>query len=521
MGGREVKLGAFVIITSLAFAFLILTFGDIPFLKPPSKEYVTYFKNVGGLSKGAEVRVAGIRAGKVKDITLVEGKVKVVFEVEEGVPLYKDSVASIGTLGLMGDKYLSIEPGSSKSGVLKEGGTVVSSRDIADTDTLIKELTRTAQSFRDLTYLINQILKENRESLHIAIQSLEKLTNTLNRITEENGEGLSITLRQLQQLTEELNRSLPRTVASMERLATMLNSMVEENRGNFRVLVDNLTTLTSGLKDTLPEFTYNMNELAKNISFMFAENRDNVRNVLVNLNYITENLRRSSEKIDMIVSKVERGEGNIGRFVQDDKLYHDISKAARLLGQAGEVIDKTNIHAGFRGEIYEGGGSKGIFSFVVQPDKDKYYMVELVGDSRGRVYKEEYINGDVSVKKEFKPELTMQYARNFFFFDKAFTLRGGLKESSGGIGFDFYPFPSVKFFADLWEFGRRDRPDDRDLKPILQVGLSLKLKSPVYVRFGGDDMLNDSLRRFFFGAGLLFTDNDLKYLIGGLGVPMP
>lgn len=521
MEGREVKLGAFVVLASLAFAFLVLTFGDLPFLNPPSKEYVAYFKNVGGLTKGAEVRVAGIRAGKVKDISLVKDKVKVVFEISRDITIYADASASIGTLGLMGDKYLSVNPGSPDLEPLREGATLTSTRDIADTDTLIREMTRTARSFKRLASTMNQILRENRESLRVAINSLERLSETLSRFTEGNAETLSATLNNLQRLTEELNRTLPDTLASLDRLTTLLSSMAEENRGNVRVLVDNLATLTTALRDTLPELTYNVNELAKNVSLLFAENRENIRGVLTNLNYITDSLRRSTEKIDTIVSKIERGEGNLGKLVYDEKLYHDISKAARLLGQAGEVIDKTNIYAGFRGEVYEGGGSKGIFSLIVQPDKDKYYVVELVGDSRGRVYKEEFLNGEVSVKKEFKPEITVQYARNFFLFDRVLTLRGGLKESSGGIGLDLYPIPSTKLFLDLWEFGRRDRPSDRDLKPILQIGVSYKFHSPLYVRFGGDDILNQKLRGFFFGAGLLFTDNDLKYLIGGLGIPMP
>ncbi len=521
MGGREVKLGAFVIITSLAFAFLILTFGEIPLFKPNTKLYSVFFKDIKGLSKGAEVRVAGIRAGKVMEVSIHEGKVKVLFELREDIPIYKDAVASIGTLGLMGDKFLSIEPGTPEAGILEEGGSISSVRGVADTDALIKELTQTSRSFRELALLLSQILNDNRESLRVTVQSLERLTQTLNRIAEDNRDSLRASLHQIQRLSEELSSSLPRTIASIERLTTVLSSMAEENKGNLRVLLDNLRVLSSSLKNTLPELTYNMNELAKNLSYTIAENRDNIRDIITNLNYISQNLKRSSEKIDMIVSKVERGEGNLGRLVQDEELYHDISKAARLLGQAGEVIDKTNIYAGFRGELYDGGGSKGIFTFIVQPDRDKYYLLELVGDSRGRVYKEEYVDGTVSVKKEFKPELTVQYARNFFMLNRTITLRGGLKESSGGVGVDFYPIPSTKLFLDIWDFGRKDRPQDKDLKPILQVGISHKLKGPLYIRFGGDDLLNEKLRGFFLGAGLLFTDNDLKYLIGGMGVPKP
>ena len=73
----------------------------MPFFKPAVKSYKVYFDNVAGLSVGAEVRVAGINSGKVSSISLKEGKVEVVFELDKDIILYKDAQAEIGTLGLM------------------------------------------------------------------------------------------------------------------------------------------------------------------------------------------------------------------------------------------------------------------------------------------------------------------------------------------------------------------------------------------------------------------------------------
>ncbi|MFN3870898.1 MAG: MlaD family protein, partial [Aquificaceae bacterium] len=63
---NEAKVGFLVFVFSLGFAFIILFFGEVPFFKPAVKTYKVYFDNVAGLSQGAEVRVAGIRAGKVR-----------------------------------------------------------------------------------------------------------------------------------------------------------------------------------------------------------------------------------------------------------------------------------------------------------------------------------------------------------------------------------------------------------------------------------------------------------------------
>lgn len=163
-----------------------------------------------------------------------------------------------------------------------------------------------------------------------------------------------------------------------------------------------------------------------------------------------------------------------------------------------------------------------MISVTLQPDNSKYYLLEIVGDSRGRVYREEILPNQTIVKKEFKPEFTLQYARIFpLFEDKYVVLRGGLKESTGGIGADLIYSNKVTFTSDLWDFGRRDRPQDKNLKPNFQVGVNYKVSGPLFVRFGGDDLLNPKLRGAFGGIGLLFTDNDLKYLLGALKIPLP
>jgi len=96
-----------------------------------------------------------------------------------------------------------------------------------------------------------------------------------------------------------------------------------------------------------------------------------------------------------------------------------------------------------------------------------------------------------------------------------------LKESTGGVGFDYVPSSRVRIYSDIWDTGRKDRPNEGNLKPNLQIGVQLKIKGPLYTRFGGDDLLNDKLRGAFIGAGLEFSEEYLKYLLGGMGLPFP
>ena len=515
----EVKLGIFVVLVSSAFAFLILTFGEIPIFKEETKTYVVYFDDVRGLSKGAEVRVAGIRAGTVKEVKLKEGKVEVIFEVRRDIKIYRNASASIGTLGLMGDKYLSIKPGSPYAGELKEGEEIKKVEVVSDTDKLIAELTKTAKEFRQVAETLNEVLKENKKAINQTIAHLNNLMKNLNELTVQNKENINVALKNLRELTENLNRNLPVLLASLTQLSDNLNKVIVENREDLRSIVFNLSVILEDIRNDIPVVMKNLKELSGNLNTIVKLNKRNINRTLVSLRETTERLSRVSAKLENILSQIEEGKGTIGKLIKEEELYEDVRKTLRPLGKFGQVVEKTNLYIGLRGELYREGDSKGILTVKLEPDDKKYYLLEIVGDSRGRVYTEEYLDGRESVKKEFKPELTLQYARNFNIFGKKITLRGGLKESTGGVGFDYYLGRRNYLFIDVWDFGRKDRPKQKNLKPNMQVGINYYLTRSFYIRFGGDDILNDRFRGFFGGAGFLFVDEDLKYLLGGVGIP--
>ncbi len=505
----ELKLGVFVVLVALASAFLIVTFGEIPLFKEETKTYLTYFKNVAGLSKGAEVRVAGVRAGKVKEVSINKGKVEVLFEINKSVKIYKDATAYIGTLGLMGDKYLGINPGNPENGELQSGSIVQSEEVVSDTDKLIAELSKTAEEFKKVAQNLNIILEENRLTLRQTLINLNTLVTTLNEITLQNKENINKTLENLRVLT-----------SSLETLIDNVNSVVVQNKDNLQSISRDLALILKSIKDDLPTLIANLKELSANLNSIVKSNKSDISKTLIALRKGTENLSRASKKLDLILARLQRGEGTLGKLLTDESLYKNLNKGVKTLGKAGEVVEKTHLYIGMRGELYGEGDSKGILTVKLVPDSKKYYLLEIVGDSRGRVYREEYLDGRELIKKEFKPEFTLQYARNFEVFGYTLTLRGGLKESTGGVGADLHLDKNKYVFMDIWDFGRKDRPQDNNLKPNLQIGLNWHITRNFFIRVGGDDLLNSSLRGAFGGVGLLFRDDDLKYLLGGIGLPI-
>ncbi len=481
----EAKLGLFVFIGAVAFALTILIFGEIPFFEPEKKGYSAVFDDVAGLSVGAEVRVAGIKSGRVTGFKLEEGKVRVFFELEEGIPVYKNATASIGTLGFMGDKYLAIYPGTPSAGVLEEGGEIKQVSKVSDMDYLIRELTITSRNISELTKDLADIIRENKENINMIIAHLEE------------------TLETTRELTENINR------------------LIVQNEKHINETAKNVNELTMALKESLPELLEDVKEISEQLETILKENKENIKRSSENIAEFTEKLKEISEKIDRIVTKVERGEGFLGKVIHDGKMYEDIQSGVSLFSEMSRTVTRTVFYVGMRGEVYKDWDGKGIFTVKVQPDDQKYYLLELVGDSRGRVYVEEVSNNQILVRKQFVPEITLQYARIFGTPVGSFVVRGGLKESTGGVGFDLIPSERIKLFSDVWDFGRRSPFDGSEMNPNLQIGIRARLKGPLYITLGGDELLNDRMRGAFLGAGLMFTDNDLKYMLGGLSLPLP
>jgi phospholipid/cholesterol/gamma-HCH transport system substrate-binding protein len=93
-----------------------------------------------------------------------------------------------------------------------------------------------------------------------------------------------------------------------------------------------------------------------------------------------------------------------------------------------------------------------------------------------------------------------------------FFLRGGLIESTGGLGIDYCPF-GEKFYLGVegWDLD--------ESRPHLKLFANLKLKKHIIINMGWDDATNSDTQSFFAGAGFTFEDEDLKYLLSKLPLP--
>ena len=501
------KVGFFITVSSIALGGVILYFGGLPFNKGHREIYYAYFKNVAGLAKGSDVRVAGVKVGKVDNFIFEKGKVKVVLELYQKVPIYKDAKAEIKSLGILGDKYVEIDPGHPESGILPPKSVITKTITSPSISQMVATIQEAGESINNLARQLSLLIETNRNQLEELINNLNLLALNLNLLLKENRQSVNQSLENIQEITNALRKALPKLIKSYQELTDYLNFFVKESTPKADRLLTNLNQMSETLKVELPQLVKNLNQITASL----ASNRKAIETTIQNLNEIS--------------SKINRGQGSLGKLINDDSLYWELKKSAKTLGEAAGIIAKTRLHIESWGQYETEGDSKAGINVILQPSSTHYYLLGIVGDSAGKVSKKIYYQNGQPVEvteKEFKPEFTLQYARIFpdrwFHPGSSIVVRFGLKESTGGIGLDYIYNERLMLFSDIWDFGRQDRPQE-NLKPNTELGFKFFVKGPFFIKLGGYDLLNAKYRSLLIGGGMSFTDNDLKYLMGAMKLP--
>lgn len=110
----EATVGLFVLLGLIALGYLSVKLGEVQLIGANMYTLTATFPTVGGLQPAAGVEIAGVRVGRVEDIRLVDYEARITIRLDDQIQLQEDSIASIRTRGLIGEKFLLITPGGSE-----------------------------------------------------------------------------------------------------------------------------------------------------------------------------------------------------------------------------------------------------------------------------------------------------------------------------------------------------------------------------------------------------------------------
>jgi phospholipid/cholesterol/gamma-HCH transport system substrate-binding protein len=479
----ELKVGAFALAIIILLGYMTFKVGDIDLFSRNGYTIYVYFSNLAGLDRKTKVRVSGVDAGLIDSVHLEDGRVKIKVRMWEGVKLYSDATASIKFTGLLGDKFLAINPGA-KSPVLKDGDTVITTIEPTDIDNLIQNFSKLSTEISRLAVNINAVVgaEESEQALKETIVNLRDITRNLNAAVINN------------------DKSLKMVLGNVRELSASLNDLISTNRESLSTTLANLRDFSSSLKEDGKPLVRDLDSAARSLRDVIEENRPALKEAVENLNAITQ--------------KIESGEGTLGRLVNDERLYDKTTAAAEEAHKTFSTFNRFKAFLILQGEyLSKPKSGKGYLTVDLQPTRDDHFILSLVSNPAGKVLVNERVEGGSIVKEEqFKNQVqfTGQYGRRFSQVTplQNTMFRVGLKENTFGVGADQYFLEDkLKVSLDVWNFNRNEPTAD---KPHLRAGADYFIFKHIFITAGIDDALNSKRRGAFIGSGLRFGNSQEK-----------
>jgi phospholipid/cholesterol/gamma-HCH transport system substrate-binding protein len=134
----ELVVGVFVLVGLACLTYLSVKLGKLEMIGGSNYVVEAEFTSASGLKSGASVEIAGVEVGRVKRISLQSDRAMVALAIQDGVNLYTDSIASIKTRGIIGDKYVALSPGGGGD-PLKQGEKIRDTESGLDLEELVSQ----------------------------------------------------------------------------------------------------------------------------------------------------------------------------------------------------------------------------------------------------------------------------------------------------------------------------------------------------------------------------------------------
>jgi phospholipid/cholesterol/gamma-HCH transport system substrate-binding protein len=281
---RELWVGIFVVVGIIATFAVLFVMTDAATFRG---RYIvtTFVTNAGGIRRGDPVQMRGVNIGRVQRFRMAPEGVAIRLEIEGEYDIPKDSHVELKSSGLLGGVVADVVPGRSES-VLKNGDIIPGKSEEAMADTTNRIAGQVDTVLKRMDTLLS---KETIDDVHGSTADLRKLLQQLNATVAEQRSELLTLNRSLRKSSEGIERA----TAGIEKVTTA----PELDR-----TIKRLDTLTQRIDE------------------------------------VTSTLDRSSRSLESVMSRIDRGEGTLGKLTRDDALYNNLNAAAVNLNKLAEDI---------------------------------------------------------------------------------------------------------------------------------------------------------------------------------------
>ncbi len=478
------KVGAFFVVVLILAGILIWQIQGLRIGKGHAQRVSVEFPDIAGLNEKSTVRISGVPVGKVAKIHLGKAGKGAIVDLDidnPDVDLRVGASASVANLGLLGEKYVELVPGPVGKPALPENSTIRGEIPVS-----FDEITKLARDIevdvKDISHNLNQSLggPQGEERLKTIVENVRIITDDLRVMIASN------------------------------------RGSVDSTIGNFR------------------EFSAMMTKLVDRIDRLVESNQANVTASIANFKELSAKLETTADNLNQITGQIKDGKGTVGKLIESEETHKNLNDTLLAvkegvggLNKALGAANKIKLDLGVRTEyLSRASTGKGYLTVNVNKENSpQFYQLELSSQPLGRRvatlttdtitfpdgHRETYTIDQQQYKDEFAISALFGYNIGNW------SGRAGIIESRGGAALDYKTLKDrLRVSAEIFDFSR-----PADYSAHAKLSARYYFSPSVYATAGWDDFLNrtrqaDSL---FVGAGLRWSDDDIKYLLSALPKP--
>lgn len=338
------RVGVIVFAALLLFGVMVVVVGGKTGFFLARASYFARFPNSQGLTGGNQVRLAGVTVGAVQEVEFPKQPgedLTVRFDIERRYRhlVRTDSRVEIKTIGLLGDKYLEVTPGSPDKPLLEPGTEIAAVRGseldriLAGSGDLFENVNSVAKSLKTILGrveegegFVGELTSATPEGKELS-RSLRQTLAATNALVNDvrSGKGLLGRLVSDEKLAADVTAGLESSVASLRKILGAVEKGAGEGEGlvpallgdpegrkKFFAMVDSLQAAAEGLSGFSKELASGNGLLAR-----LARDEDFARS-------LTKDLSRISSSLANVAEKLDRGDGTAGKLINDPSVYEAI-----------------------------------------------------------------------------------------------------------------------------------------------------------------------------------------------------
>lgn len=505
-----------LVILALGILFGFLTFSKKGGMEQDAAvEVYAYFRDASGLGKKSRVQIAGIPVGEIISIELIGLRAKVTIRIKKEIGVRRNASLTKRSESLLGDYLIDLAPGTEDQPPILNGEEIVSVLDAPGMEAVMGSIQLIAQDVQQVTRSLRNVLggEKGQASLESIVANLTTLTAAVDKTIRDSATRLDQILNNVEGISGDIRK------------------MTTKEQNNISSIVANIDAISKDVRDVMAS-----------VKRVVGENEGEVEGGVASVKETLAKLDRTLANVEEVSKNIKDGKGTVGALLADERLGQKLSDTIEDVSDFAGRLTGMELELGVRTDYLVNQGAAKIFiSGRLMPKPDKYYLIEAVDDPRGSVETIILQNnppaaGEPAVQKQLRTRETLKFSAMFAKRYSFLTLRLGIIESTGGVGLDLN-VPIKFFYYSRWlEDALVVKVDAFNFSveqltlPRLRATVRFTPFEHVYVNVGIDDALNapnrDSLtnklisgRDFFVGAGVYFTDSDLKSLLPLLPSP--